>query len=359
MITKFGRRFLTSCLAGLQSFKKQSIAIGIDSTTTNVNGNDTRLGFEFYRLPVAFGGIDIQTASVNVTAASWSSNLITFTANNTFTTGQSVVITGASNNAYNITGNVLNPTSTNFQIVLTSNPGSFTGTATATSFTYSAIYKATIPQDVAGIINEIGLYPASRTSVNNYDSKFLADFEDNLLWLDSSNTTPALVTTPTPRIGTSLVHVTCNANVTKEYKSTIPFIDIGGYSGNDTIALAINQADLNLDFINIRLYSSDTAYYEISFDGTDIDTGTGNKILSRSLSTMTSTNSPSALISKVAIVVKAKSGGTTNVYFDAIRINDEDTFDPTFGIIARSTVTPITKVVGRPLDIEYKLGFNF
>lgn len=291
MITKFGRRFLTSCLAGLQSFKKQSIAIGIDSTTANVNGNDTRLGFEFYRLPVAFGGIDIETV------------------------------------------------------------GGVT--------TYQAIYKATIPQDVAGIINEIGLYPASRTSVNNYDSKFLADFEDNLLWLDSSSTAPALVTTPTPRIGTSLVHVTCNANITKEYKSTIPFVDIGGYSGNDTIALAINQADLNLDFINIRLYSSDTAYYEISFDGTDIDTGTGNKILSRSLSTMTSTNSPSALISKVAIVVKAKSGGTTNVYFDAIRINDEDTFDPTFGIIARSTVTPITKVVGRPLDIEYKLGFNF
>lgn len=291
MITKFGKRFLTTCIAGMNSFNKQSLAIGIDSTSPNINGNDTRLGFEFYRVPVSYGGIDIQTS------------------------------------------------------------GGVT--------TYAVIYKATIPQDVAGTITEIGLYPASRTSLNNFDSKFIADFEDNLLWKDSSNNTPESSTSPTPRIGASLVSVNCTANTTKEYKSSIPFLDIGGYSSNDTVTLAINQANLNLDYINIRLYSSDTSYYEVSFDGADIDTGTGNKILSRSLSTMTSTNSPGSLISKISIVVKAKSSGSTTVYFDGIRINDEDTFDPSFGIISRSTVTPITKVFGRPLDIEYKIGINF
>ena len=291
MITKFGRRFLTSCIAGMNSFNKQSIAIGIDSTTPNVSGNDTRLGFEFYRLPVSFGGIDIQTVSGNTT--------------------------------------------------------------------YSVVYKATIPQDVAGVIREIGLYPSSRTSVNNYDSQFIADFEDNLLWSDSLGANPSLVLTPTPRIGVSMVQVTCTANTTKEFKSSIPFIDISGYSGNDSLTLAINQSDLNLDYINVRFYSSDTSYYQVSFDGADIDSGTGNKILVRNLSTMTSVNSPGQLISKVSVFVAAKAGGATTVYFDGIRINDEDSFDPTFGIIARSTVSEIVKLSGRPLDIEYKLGLNF
>jgi len=291
MITKFGRRFLTSCIAGMNSFNKQSIAIGIDSTTPNVSGNDTRLGFEFYRLPVSFGGIDIQTVSGNTT--------------------------------------------------------------------YSIVYKTTIPQDVAGVIREIGLYPSSRTSVNNYDSQFIADFEDNLLWSDSLGANPSLVLTPTPRIGVSMVQVTCTANTTKEFKSSVPFIDISGYSGNDSLTLAINQADLNLDYINVRFYSSDTSYYQVSFDGADIDSGTGNKILARNLSTMTSVNSPGQLISKVSVFVAAKAGGATTVYFDGIRINDEDSFDPTFGIIARSTVSEIVKLSGRPLDIEYKLGLNF
>lgn len=359
MITKFGKRFLTTCIAGMQSFNRQSIAIGIGSTTPSTNGNDTRLGFEFYRLPVSFGGIDIQTTSANITAASWSSNLVTFTANNTFISGQSVSVSGSSNASYNITGNVINPTSTTFQIVLTTNPGSFTGTATAAGSAYSVIYKTTIPQDVAGTINEIGLYPSSRTSVNNYDSKFLSDFEDNLIWFDSLGGNPSLVNSPTPRIGGSLVGVTCTASTTKEYKTSTSVSDISGYSGNDTVTLAINQADLNLDYIHVRFYSSDTAYHQVAFDGTDIDTGTGNKILSRSLSTATSVNSPGNLISKISIVVAAKSSGTTNVYFDGLRINDEDTFDASFGLIARSTITPISKIYGRPLDLEYKLGINF
>jgi hypothetical protein len=294
MITKFGKRFLTSYLANQVSFSKQDIAIGIDSTTPNVNGNDTRLGFEFYRLPVSFGGIDIQTVG------------------------------GVS--------------------------------------TYSVLYKTTVPQDVAGIIKEVGLYPSTRTSLNNFDSKFLADFEDNTQWtrvLSGVTYYPDLVTTPTPRIGSSMSQVNCPASNTREYFNTVASLDVSGYSANDSLTLAINQADLNLDYINVRLYSSDTDYYQISFDGADIDTGIGDKILSRSWSTLQAVNSPSSIIIKISIVVAAKASGTTNVYFDGIRINDEDTFDPTFGLIARSTITPITKVAGKPLDLEYKIGLNF
>lgn len=349
MITKFGKRFLASCAAGVSSFNRQDIAIGsATGVDYSLSDNNSRLGFEFYRLPVVFGGLDIQTVTASITAASWSSNLITFTANNTFSSGQSVTISGSSNSSYNITGSVFNPTASTFQLLSTSNPGTFTGTATATVSSYSVVYKTTVPQDVAGIVNEIGLYPSNRTSLNNYDSRFIADFEDNLLWKDSSNNVPSLVLPPTtyPRIGVGAVLINCGAGISKEFKSSVSSLDISGYSGNDTLSILINQVDLNLDYINIRFYSSSTAYYQVSFDGTDIDTGTGNKLLSRNLSTMTSVNNPGSLITSISVTVAAKVGGATNLYLDGLRINDEDTFDPTFGLVARSTITTSTTISG-------------
>ena len=54
------------------------------------------------------------------------------------------------------------------------------------------------------------------------------------------------------------------------------------------------------------------------------------------------------------------SAGNTTVYLDAIRINDEDTFDPGYGLISRSVLsTPLIKKAGRPVDIEYKLQLDF
>jgi hypothetical protein len=67
-------------------------------------------------------------------------------------------------------------------------------------------------------------------------------------------------------------------------------------------------------------------------------------------------------ITNVGVEVTANSSGTTSVYFDGIRINDEDTFDPTYGMISRSVLTGgdiITKTSGRQVDIEYKLQLGF
>ena len=61
MITKFGKRFISSYLAGTTVSPTKDLAFGIDSTAVQSNGNDTRLGFEFYRIPVSFVSIDIQT----------------------------------------------------------------------------------------------------------------------------------------------------------------------------------------------------------------------------------------------------------------------------------------------------------
>lgn len=295
MITKFGKRFITNVLAGNISFANRELAFGIGSTTATVG--DTRLEFEFYRMPVSFGSIDIQETS----------------------------------------------------------PGSNT-------YNYYVIYKGTLPQDVSGEIKEIALYPGTRTSLNNFDNKFIADFEDNTVWFDSSNFNPPLVTTPSPKIGSSMIDITATSNSTKEYKARVNAFDMSGYSVNDSITLAYYKNDNNLSNIKVRFYSSTTAYYEATVVSSP-SSGTGHRISSVTLNNMLSNpvNSPDASnISEISIIVTATSGGNSTVYFDGLRINDEDTFDPSYGVIARSVLgTTLSKVAGRPTDIEYKMELTF
>lgn len=298
MITKFGKRFLTNYLAGNVAFSAKELAFGIGNTTPNANGNDTRLDFEFYRVPVKFTSIDIAEVSG--------------------------------------------------------------------SFVYKAVFVATIPQDVAGVISEIALYPASRTSTNNFDSKFISSFENNVLWEDSIGSNPSIqLNSPTftSKIGENSVLIQSPSSTATEYKTATGTIDLSGYSINDSLAIAYNKADANLSKIRVKFYSSTTQYCYIDFTPTS---GTGDKIQSATLATLfsnTSTTPPDFKnITNLGVEVTATSGGTTSVYFDGIRINDEDTFDPSYGMISRSVLTGgniITKTSGRQVDVEYKLQLGF
>jgi len=298
MITKFGKRFLTNYLAGNVAFSAKELAFGIGNTTPDTNGNDTRLDFEFYRVPVKFTSIDIAEVSG--------------------------------------------------------------------SFVYKAVFVATIPQDVAGVISEIALYPASRTSINNFDSKFISSFENNVLWEDSIGSNPSIqLNSPTftSKIGENSVLVQSPSSTATEYKTATGTIDLSGYSINDSLAIAYNKADANLSKIRVKFYSSTTQYCYIDFTPTS---GTGDKIQSATLATLFSNTSATPPdfknITNLGVEVTATSGGTTSVYFDGIRINDEDTFDPSYGMISRSVLTGgniITKPSGRQVDVEYKLQLGF
>lgn len=289
-ITKFGKRFLTEYLAGIQSFNGKAIAIGSGSSASTVD--DTQLDFEFYRSPVNFGSINIDTS------------------------------------------------------------GSTT--------TYSVVYKTTLPSDIAGIITETGLYPSEKVSYTQFDSKFISTFEDNLAWTNSAGNSATLLYTPTPGVGTAWMQLT-NTNNQGEYYAPVDF-NMSGYSVNDTLTLAFNQQDTNLNYVYVRFYSSSSDYYEARFLGNG---STGYKVLTLSLgsiyNSLNGSNTTVDLysINKIIVGVTASSG-TTSVLLDGLRINDTDTFDPIHGLISRAKLTtPITKSLGKQIDIEYQLGVNF
>lgn len=280
VITKFGKRYLTNFVAGNIGNLGKDLAFGIDSTTATEN--DTRLGFEFYRLPVQFGSTDIQTVD---------------------------------------------------------------GTTT-----YSVVYKTTIPQDVAGVISEVGLYPSTRTTINNYDSKFLADFDNVIDWTDSLGNT-ANLTLANSKVGDSLA--TMGADM-YSYNTTL---DISGYSANDTATIAFYKNDAYLSGLTLYFETSTGNGYSLDFT---VPSGTGYKVVEASIGDLVSYGTPDKTsITKLKLDI-AETGGTTSVGFDGIRINDEDTFDPAFGIISRSVLsTVLTKQAGRQVDVEYRLELGF
>ena len=300
MITKFGKRFLIDFIAGNSNFVSKDLAIGIATGTQLPEADtNTRLGFEIYRMQVSLSSINIESDGSG-------------------------------------------------------------------GFNYYSIFKTTIPQDISGVITEIGLYPGLRKSINFYDSKFITAFENNTLWVDSSGNSPGLEsnssdgTTFVSKIGENMVRFNVTQSTSKEYKNTIALLDLSGYSVNDSLTLAYKKADNNTSKIRVKFYSSSSAYYYADFtpSGSNED-----KVQSVSMSNLFSNivGSPDLTnITSIGIEVTAGSGGNTVVYFDGLRVNDEDTFDPQYGLIARHVLTtPLQKPSGRPVDIEYKLQLEF
>jgi len=284
MITKFGKRFLTNFIAGNSSFANKEIAIGISNNAEYaLSDTNSRLGFEFYRVPARVGGVDID--------------------------------------------------------------------ASVTPTKYTVIYSAVIPTNVAGKINEMGIYPGTRTSKNYFDSKFITDFESPFDW------------TPTPdidqssfRIGDSSLIFKSNGAAEQEYVLPLVGFDLSGYSALDTICFSYKVNNALLSEIKVRFYSSDNSYYQVIFDQNSV----GNNIKEKNISDLVAVNSPNInSINKLGIVI-VPTTGEASVSVDGLRINDEDTFDPEYGLIARSILpTEITKVLGREAQIEFKLDLSF
>jgi hypothetical protein len=286
MITKFGKRFLTSFIAGTSSLSSKEMAIGIANGSAleyPLSDTNSRLGFEFYRVPIRQGGIDIDPSTSPVT--------------------------------------------------------------------YTVIFSATLPKEVSGKINEVGIYSGQSYSSNLYGSRFISDFELPYEWTPE----PDLDQTNSRILDSSLIF-TSNSTSPREYTYPLSNLDISGYNPLDTLCLSYRANDANLSSIKVRLYTSDLDYMEFTFSGHVV--GNNIKSLYMSEGVITGTFN-SQNVTKLGVVVTPTSS-QTSVSMDGLRINDEDTFDPEYGLIARSILTSeMVKIVGREASIEFKLDLSF
>lgn len=294
MITKFGKRFITSYMANGLNFNEKDIAIGIGNRAATAN--DTDMHFEFYRSGVFLGSSDIQT-----------------------------------------------------------------NTATGET-TYAVVYKTTLPTDVEGIIREIGLFPTASLQNTDFSSQYISSFENSYSWRDSNGDEAEKVSSPQPRIGSSYFKISAPSGQSKYYAIDTLF-DISGYGVDDSLNIAFYQIDLNLDYVYVRFYSSPSDYKEVRFAGTST---VGEKILNAKLSELFNSSFSSSgptdfsTITNIEVGAKAKSSGSTIVLLDGLRINDDDRYNPQYGLISRSVLAnPIVKKLGVEMDIEYKINLGF
>lgn len=284
MITKFGKRFISNFVAGNSSFAAKEMALGIATQVEYpVSDTNSRLGFEFYRIPIRQGGIDIDSSVSPVK--------------------------------------------------------------------YTVIYSATIPTNIAGKINEIGIYSGESYSRNLYGSKFISNFELPYEWSPE----PALDQSDY-RVGDSSLLFTSNGTAPREYTYLLNSMDVSGYNPSDTLSFSYKVNNANLSSLKVRLYSSDNDYLQFTFTGHSV--GYNIKSLNMSAGVSTGTFNPQSVV-KLGIVVTPTSA-QASVSMDGLRINDEDTFDPEYGLIARSILdSTLVKVIGREASIEFKLDLSF
>jgi hypothetical protein len=360
IITKFGKRFLTNFLAGNVVGNTRDIAVGVGSgiTLSGISGNGTTVTYTTSSDHNLEAGDRVSIYGSNITAYNLKNVAVASAATSTTFT-----VTNSATGSYTSGGKMISDINSRLDFEFYRLPVLFGSTdiqTTSNITTYVVVYKTTLPQDVSGVISEIGLYPANRISTNNFDSKFLADFTDALDWAASDGSTGVESTTGA-RIGSTTVTLSSASTSAKEYFYNIPATDFSGYSVYDSIKLAYYKNNADLQSIKIRFYSSDSNYYEATITDTS---GTGYKISDDILmSTVYSGGSGTpdkTKINKIGIVITPKTSLTTTVNFDGLRLNDEDTFDPYFGLVSRTLFdTSLTKQAGRKVDIEYRMELSF
>jgi len=261
IVTKFGKRYFTRYLAGLITGPEKDIAIGISDSKTisTVSGDGTSITYTTTLPQWLSVGNKVSIVNVDPSVYNISDVVIqTIPSTTTFT------ITNTENTAYISGGNVVSDVDTRLGFEVYRTPvslGSSDIQIQNEAATYSIVYKATIPQDLAGVISEVGLYPSSRISTNNYDSKFIADFDKYFDWKDTNNYIPSTSSVGS-KFGGNVLTMQSNGSSSNEYNASIS-LDIEGYSVQDTISIAYYKSDTNLNKITLKLYSSNSDYFYV------------------------------------------------------------------------------------------------
>lgn len=231
---------------------------------------------------------------------------------------------------------------------------------TLTSYDFTndrVIFKATLPDTAGGEIHEVALWSTNENSqAGNFSSKLLASFDsDSETWVNNVDGTPALYSTEGARIGADALNVTPAAGQTVGFILNDLVLDLSGNSGADVFKFAYNvglsstpPASITVRF---RTDSANYYYYVIATPGT----GYHIDSLLKGNALVNGTPNWSSIIG-IEIIVVAGAAGAADVDFDGIRIEDTDSVNPDYVMIAREVLaTPYVKVEGQSQEVEFSL----
>lgn len=218
--------------------------------------------------------------------------------------------------------------------------------------------KTTLDPSISGTISEVGVYNTTGGyPVKGFDQRILTRFDEGV---NASNTYQwsAGSNSSTSYVGSANLTVT-NSNAmlggANDTTSTGNLrIDMSTYTTGDTLQLAVIPGATATPDIFVRLYDTQTppAYIEYKWAAQSLTSG-AKTILTKTLSSTFSTSGTfNWNVSKIYVSTTALSA----LSFDSLRIDDTDATSTTYGLVSRAALgTPITKLSGDSVDIEYQL----
>lgn len=214
------------------------------------------------------------------------------------------------------------------------------------------VFKGTLPEEFSGTVYEIGLYSQTANSAAGaYGSRMLLSFESV-----DENWSNATWTGTNARFGDEAMMHAPTASASIVGSLTDLLIDISGNSNADNISIAYYVSNANCASITLR-FKVDASNYA-AYTITSPPAGYNISTLSKGSATITGTMDWGN-IAIVDVVTTAKSAGSTQVTYDGVRIEDADTDNPDYVLVAREVLaTPYTKAAGTAEEVEFSIGVS-
>ena len=216
------------------------------------------------------------------------------------------------------------------------------------------IVKSTFEPYFAANIYEVGIYPASNSATFGVRNDLIInDFSSQSAWTDSGSAitgqwTEYLAQSPTsPRIGMYSLTVPSN----KTYTNSSTYFDLRSYTTVDTLDLLLGPITTTSDPKNFTVKFTNSAgdYASLVYS---LSANVNWQVKSLAL-----TSDILNLKSISQIDITTASGLTVKI--DAMKINIAAEVDETNSLVSRSIpTTPIAKIYGAPLEIEYYLDLQ-
>lgn len=222
-------------------------------------------------------------------------------------------------------------------------------------------FKATVPDSYVGKVYEVGLYTLAEPPVSiDYGSRLLTTFDSaSEDWLDTTSGLYAAFGSTSTRIGAdSLLHTPALSSTTTSSLSGMQ-IDLYANSSADSFTFAFNVANANTNQIVFKFMTNSSNYYSFTLASGTVGTA-GYKVIELTKGSAVVTGAPSwDNITEIQVSTTSKASGASSVEFEAIRIEDKDSQNIDYILVARKVLsTPVTKVTGQPLDIEFTMDIT-
>lgn len=201
---------------------------------------------------------------------------------------------------------------------------------------------------IAANIYEIGIFPSNNEKIfGTRDNLIVTDLstpDDWTIITGNINLIPYAAQMPSsPRVGLYNFQIENNSEITNNKFS----FSLGSYSSLNTLDVLANVEVGKVGTLNVKLtdVSSNFKTLSYSFDG---NVKSGYQVLSQNFPADISS------LSSISTVTIETVGSLSDIEIDSIRVSVLNEISSSTALVSRSTLdTPIAKIYGVPLDIEY------